>query len=371
MVRSITVLSNKKNKEDILADLEQQILAAGKNPELIVYTSEVDIFWYVSEQLKKRFPSAITIGSTSYCEFNDKGYINKGASAMVIFSGVECACGALFEANRHPMNYINHIRNAMGALTTLDNTCCLEFCTAFSLAEEIVLDTFEEAFEGTNITTFGSSAGSETGGKTTYVALNGEMYKDTCVFCLIHNLEGRITFYKENLYKPTGFSFISTDVDCERRIVYEYNNKPAATALCDATGIPREKLSEYLQTHFIGRIEKNDMFITESGQINEDDSIEYFSRIYNRSKVELLEPDDEEFVWAKTNDAVKGIIDTPSFSITINCFGRMRYFESRKLTERFLDVLKDNYGTFMSISGYGEQLKCNHLNQTMVIAVFE
>lgn len=371
MARSITAISNKKTKEDVLEDLCEQINKAGQNPELIIYTSDETIFWYISEQLKKNFPSAITIGSTSYCEFNDKGYNSTGASALVIFSGIECACGALFEASRHPMNYIMHVKNAMNSLTTLDNTCCIEFCTAFSLGEEIILDTFEEAFEGTNITVAGSSSGASDAGKTTFVALNGEMYKDTCVFCLIHNLEGRIGFYKENLYKPTGIQLQSTDVDCEKRIVYEYNNKPAVDALSEAIGVSKEQLPEYLKTHFVGRVENDDLFITEHDQIFEDGSISYYSRIYNRSKVLVLEPDNEDFVWAKTNEVVNSIIDKPSFSLLINCFGRMRYFENNKIINKYLNVLKDNYGTFISISGYGEQFKCNHLNQTMVIIVFE
>lgn len=370
MARTVTAFSNKKTQEEKVQDILTQIDAGGKNPELIIFTGQKESFGYFAAELKKRYPGATSIGTTSYMDINSDGNGQNCFSALAIFSGVEIAAGILFEINRHPKNYIAHVRNALNSLTTDDNTCCLEFSTAFSNGEELILDTFEEAFEGTKITVLGSSAGCVKDTET-YVALNGDIYINSCVFCLIHNLEGRITYYKENIFKPTKFEFITTDVDCEERIVYCYNDKPAADIIAEETGVPLKELPEYLKLHPMGRLEGDEVYITESSSINKDGSIGYYSRIYNRTHLALLEVDDIEKVWENTAANIRREINKPSFSIVVNCLSRTKLFQSKSLLDKFAESMKSNYGTYIGVCGFGEQLYYTHLNQSMVIAVFE
>lgn len=370
MVRSVSAYSSKTTQEEVLKDLCNQIDAAGKNPILIVYFADLKYFWFISTYLKKQYPGATTIGSTSYINMTNVGYGYEGASALAIFSGIECAAGCIFEIGKHPANYIMHVKNAIESLSSYDNTCCLEFSTAMPNGEELVLDTFELAFKGLPVTVIGGSAGTKTE-EETLVSLNGEVYKRTCVFCLIHNVEGRIFFFKEHIFKPTQYQFITTDVDCENRTVYEYNDKTAANVLAETLKVPVEKLPEVLEMHPVGRIENGEIIITAIKKVNEDGSLDYFSRLYNRSKVALLEVDDIEAVWKKTLEEVKRKIPNPSFSFVVNCYGRTKIFEQFGLVDKFADTLKDNHGNVVSISGFGEQLKYSHLNQTMVMALFE
>lgn len=372
LVRTISVFSNKKSQEDIIEDICAQIDAVGQTPQLIVFTAEDSIFWYCSYNIKQRYNSATTMGTTSYVNFCDKGYSQKGMSAVVFFSGIECSAGVLFEIQRHPMNYIMHIRNALDSMSSTNNTICLEFCTAFSNGEELVQDTFEKAFTGKDIPVVGSSAGTTINlNLQTFVSLNGEMYKNSCVFCLIHNLEGRIFYYRENIFKPTQYTFVATDVNCEEKTVYEYNDKPAVLELSSRVGVLPDELPEYLETHHMGRILDNEVFITAASTLNEDHSITYYSRIYNRSKLVMLEMDNVEDVWDETALKIKNEVPEPSFSIVINGLGRAKYFEQTDLCEKYLKCLNDNYGEYFGVSGFGEQMKYKHLNQSMLIIVFE
>ena len=59
-----------------------------------------------------------------------------------------------------------------------------------------------------------------------------------------------------------------------------------------------------------------------------------------------------------------------AFSISINCFLRTMLFESENCFGEFVNQLR-SYGHFIGVSGYGEQLDFIHLNQTMVLLVFE
>ena len=46
-------------------------------------------------------------------------------------------------------------------------------------------------------------------------------------------------------------------------------------------------------------------------------------------------------------------------------------FEKENLFSEFTDTLKNNYGNYIGVSGYGEQYNITHMNQTMILVLFE
>ena len=48
-----------------------------------------------------------------------------------------------------------------------------------------------------------------------------------------------------------------------------------------------------------------------------------------------------------------------------------KYFEEMNLFEEFTKVLKTNYGDYIGIAGFGEQMNFMQLNQTFIILIFE
>ena len=371
MKRCIVTCSSNQSKETNLEHCCQEIKDEGANPILIIFFSDENDLWYYAKELHEAFPKATSIGSSTFINFSSVGFAHSGLSVMAIYSGIECTTGLLFEVNRHPKNYIMHIKQALNQISTLENTCCMEFTTPFSDSEELVLDTFKEAFEGKDIPLFGGSAGLSDSNKKGLVALNGDIFENTCAFVFIHNLNGKIYLYRENIFERTLHQFIATDVDCEERKVYEYDDQPAADVLVKALNVDLEGLPEALLVHPMGRIVDNQIFITESNKIYSDGSISYFSRIYNHTKMVLLEVSDFETVWKETSDAIHKEVVSPSFTISINCLSRTKLFEKENKLYHFVAALKANYGDFIGLSGYGEQLNLIHLNQSMVMAVFE
>jgi hypothetical protein len=266
--------------------------------------------------------------------------------------------------------YKAHIKQALDKLSSFENTCCLEFVTSFGKGEELVLDTFEEVLEGTGIRVAGGSAGAPAERRESFVALGKDLFKQTCVFVFIHNLEGKIGFYRENIFKPTSLRFTATHADCEDRIVMEYNEEPAAEILSRSLNVPVDKLKETLELHPMGRIADGGINITETDEVYPDGSISYFATIYNHTKMLLLETDDIKRVWYETVQRVKNDFEKPSFTISINCLSRSKLFEKQNSFGEFVNILR-NYGKFVGLSGYGEQLNFIHLNQTMILLVFE
>ena len=370
MDRCVVALTSSSTNEEAYSEIQTQLDVHEAAPKLIIFFSELDMLWFFSRKLQTRYPDAVVIGSSTYINYNSEGYSHCGACVMAVNSGIEVAAGLLFDIDRHPAMYKAHIKNALDKFSSYENMCCLEFMTAFGKGEELVLDTFEEALAGTGITVAGGSAGAATDRKDTYVALNGEIYKQTCAFVLIKNLKGKIRFFRENIYKPSSYRFTATYADCEERTVMEYDGEPAAKILSRVLNVTEKGLKAALVSHPMGRIVDGSINITEADEVFEDGSISYFATIYNHTKMLLLETDNIRRVWSETVQQVRNEIAKPSFTISINCLSRSRLFEEKNSFGEFVNVLR-NFGKFIGLSGYGEQLNYIHLNQTMVLLVFE
>ena len=79
--------------------------------------------------------------------------------------------------------------------------------------------------------------------------------------------------------------FTATDVDCDKRIVYEYDSIPAADFLSNKYDIPKNKLFDFLKEHPLGKILGDEVHVTEIDKINENGSIAYFSKIFNDNSI--------------------------------------------------------------------------------------
>ena len=170
MERSKNVFCKGREKSGVFNSVKSQIDSGETCPQLIIFFSDIENFSYYAAELKKAYPSAVTIGSTTYTVFSSAGYAHEGLSVMAVYSRISCTCGILLEIASHPLKYAENVRTAFNALGKPENTCCLEFTTAFSKGEELVLDTFKSVLENTGVSVFGGSAGSNLPGKLTFVA---------------------------------------------------------------------------------------------------------------------------------------------------------------------------------------------------------
>lgn len=372
MNRNIIAYSEQASAFAAFEEITDQIFSAsqGQVPEVIFFTAPVSSFEEFSKLLYGKYPDSIVCGSTSYIGFSNKGFSKTAISVSAIMNNVECSCGVIKNIRRNPMAYSDTIFKSLHSLSSTGNTCCVEFTTAFSGSEELVQDTFKSVLSEFNVPVFGGTAGAGRDQTTTYVSLNGEIYEEACVFVFIRNLHGRILIYRENMFKPTPHVFTATDVDCDDRAVYEYNHRSAAGVIAEALRIPLNDLQSELNMHPIGRIEGDRISITEVDRIHPDGHITYYSRIYNQTRCVQLEMEDLNMVWARTQGIIKTAMPSPSFMLVVNCLSRSRYFLKENRFEEFNNVLS-SYTSFIGLSGYGEQSDYTHLNQTMLLAVFE
>ena len=341
-------------------------------PLLVVFTSDNANFGWYSRMLSNSFPQATVIGVTSDVLYSPVGVARAGLSVMAVTDGVTVSSGVLFEVSRYPRRTEDAIVKALDNIEK-ENTICLEFNASVGNCEELVMDTFREAMGDDPVPVCGcTAAAAYNPDRPSAVSLNGILYMDACVFAFIHNEKGRIEIVKENMFKTTKHFFTATDVDCDERKVYSFDHKNATGVFASALAIPEDELGVSSFFHPVGRAEDGDLNIIAVKDLFPDGSMSFFSRIYNQTRVILLEPiEPVEDVWKDTAKRVHELIKEPAFSFVINCYSRMRYFtETGKLAD-YNRALTDDYCCYIGTSGHGEQYDNRHLNQTMLIAVFE
>lgn len=373
MSRSVVAFSGKADLADAFEEVSRRIdeETGGISPILILFTSDFENFTACARRFAQKYPDAQTMGMTSYVNFSSEGYSMKGVSALAICSGIEVATNVLLEITHYPMRYAPNIEQAVDEMCSKENCCCISFTTAFGGCEELVQDTFKSVLGDMNIPVFGGTSGVGERFSQSFVALNGITYSEATVFAVIHNSYGRIRIFRENMFKPTEHFFMATDVDCDERTVYEYDDRPAAEVIAHALHTSVTDLQEQMFMHPIGRVEGGNIYITEVNKVEPDGRVTYYSRIYNRTKVVQLEVEDLDEVWERTAFEVRKEEIFGSFAIVINCLSRSRYFIEQGRFGDFNDKLKKEYGDYVGMSGYGEQSDFEHLNQTMLLAIFE
>ena len=370
MVDGIIAYSELNNPDDAMEDVLKQIRQKGE-PALIIFHSSPKKFKLYTERLYSAFPNAEIMGCSTGGELSSKGNGKDALVAWTVMSGVECASGVLLEIANYPKRYAGAIEKAVADLGGTDNTVCIGFNTSGDKCEELIQDTFRGVLEPVKIPVVGGTAGAEDFDAQSYVSLNGTVYDKAAVFMLIRNLSGKVFAYKENIFKSTNKLTVATDVDCEARVVYEFEHMPAADVMSFMLNVPKENLFDVLTERPLGRITGKDIYLTDIKEIHEDGSIEYFSRIYNQAKVVIMEPDVPEVVWKQTAVAVKTEILHPSITYSIHCAARVAYLERHGLMDEFSEVFKNEYGQYAGVVGLGEQFNYEHFNATMVMVVFE
>lgn len=360
--------SNSKNPEEAVRE------AAGdlKSAKLILFFSGVPLFEEYAKAVKDRFPDAISLGATTYTGLIKEGEFKDSLVMVIIEDGIECSGGVLEDIDKYPIKYIDRLQKSVNDIGNTENTICFELCTALLCSEESVVSTLNSVLLDRKIPVVGGSAGDVGTSVETKVAYNGEVCERSCVFVLIKNLGGKIHLYREKIYEKTGHRFTATKVDIKTRTVYEYNHKPAAKVIADALNVSLSELPKYLDSNPMGRMIGEHTYIVANCKIGENNSMVYHSRIYDNSKMVLLKPAvDYKNVIESTCNQMKRDVERPSFAIVINCLARSILFDKEGYLNDFAVKMGRTLGNYIGFSGYGEQLREQHFNQTMVVAVFE
>lgn len=362
------IVTGRSTKRDVGKAIEEAVLKIEDIPVLIIFSADEENFSEYSILLSARFSQSIVIGSTSYIHMCDQGYSKEGI-CLVAISDIKCCGGVIEEAGRFPGKYIDGFKKNVSKISGQENGVCFEFCALTHYCEELFLDRLHHILEERDIPLFGGSAGSGISKDSAVISYNGEVYTEAVAYVFMFG-QFKLHFFKENIFKPTKNEYIVTDAEVSERIVYEYNNVPAAKIIAKALGTDIVSLQSVLPEHPMGRMVDGDIYITDHIGVVRDEGLKYYATVYNNTRVVMLEADDYKKVFHDTMMKIYDKTGIPEFAIVINCVSRSIRFEKDSYMKEYYNGLKQGFESFICFSGYGEQLNNHHLNQTMVIVTF-
>lgn len=338
------------------------------NPKLIIYFSKVGYFKDVTSLLKEKFYNATILGCSSCGEISEDG-INDGLSIIAFESNIEFKTMVMENVDKAPITYIEELKSFKKDFNT-KNTIAFEITDGLSNSEEKSLSVLNSVFEDDNIPIVGASSADDLSFTQTFISYNGNIYSNATIVTLIHNNNGKINIYKENIYEPTKHKFVVTKSNAKERKIYELDGKPAIKTYAYALNIPESDISKHFMLNPIGRIIGDEAFISSFKKVENDNSLSLYSRVYKNSYVSILKMKDPMQVLDKTIHNIKTEMPNISGSIVINCIFRTLLFKEKNITSAFTNKLKE-LSSFAGITSYGEQLNNKQLNQTMLLICFE
>lgn len=338
------------------------------DPKFIIYFSRVSYFKEITLLLKEKFPNATSIGCTSCGEISKEG-IKDGLSIISFDNSIDFRVMVMENIDGAPITYIEKLKKLKEGFKK-ENSIVFEMTDGLSNSEEKSIAVINSVFEEDKIPVVGGSAADDLSFTQTLLSYNGEIYSDATVLALIHNKNGKIFVYKENIYEPTEHEFVVTKANPEERKIYELDGKPIIKAYAEALNISEKDITNYFMSNPLAKMIGDEAFIFSFKKVEEDNSLSLYARIYRNSYVTLLKPKDPLRVLEDTMALIHKEIPKVAGSIVVNCIFRTLLFNDKKVTDGFINKLS-KLSPFAGITSYGEQLNNKHLNQTMVIICFE
>ncbi len=357
--------STKANVEAAVAE----VTAKAGAPNLLVLLSSYEQQKEASELISQQFPGVPLIGTSTISYFESES--SDSRMLLIAFgSDVDAQVGILRNLSTAPLLDIAAMEEKVRKIQAGDrNTICLEFCTN---DEERLVTTMNVALEHAKIPIVGGTIFGYPDGATPYAMLNGVLYENACCYALIKNKSGKIRTYSENIYGPMecGKTHIATKVNGANKELISLDGRPAADVYCQDAGVSRNELVNNVLTNPLGRVVGEEIFITSPYAIGGNGSLINYKKVNENDTIQVLELKDYDAIGAETRATIRGENKKISFIFSVNCIYRHLLYTNRGYLTEFLTDMK-SVGPHIGIVGGGEQYKKQHVNQTMVCAVFE
>ena len=360
-------IGSSKSK-DAKQAIGEALKGAGK-PKLVIFLSSYDLLESVTTTMAKDYPETLSMGTSGTHYFG--GQASDQELIMIAFGqDVEASVGVIRNLSTCPVADINNLKNAIQSVKPeTGKTVCMEFCTGW---EERLVTTMNVALEHANIPLVGGTVFGTPEGKTSYVAVNGKLYEDACCFAVIKNKSGAIRTYSELIYEEdTDYPrHIANKVDLANKELISLDGRPAAEVYANDLGISKSEVVDNVLQNPLGRVVGDEVFISSQHTVGSSGSLINYKRINENDTICILKLRDYRSINEDTRDQIRRDSDRISFIFAINCIYRHLLFDGENYLGNYIHDMEE-VGPYVGMVGGGEQYRNQHVNQTMVCAVFE
>lgn len=346
----------------------EEALKGLSSPSMILFITPYEAFAETAETIHERFPEVPSIGAVG-TKFANGVVSNKNIVVLGLFGDAKVSCGVIEGLSRCPIADVKMIEQQIKSVSPGNgDTVCLEYCTG---QEERLVTTLHSCLEKREIPLAGGTVFDIPEGKAAVVAYNGRLYEDASVYAIIKNTTGKIRVYQENIYrKKNDVSHFATKVDVSRRALCELDGRPAADVYSEELGVPKNQIVANVLKNPMGRVVGNRVYISAMSGITDKGELTNYKRINKNDCIYFLELGDYRKIEEETRSAIRSEMSRISLVISIDCAHRHMLYSSDGYLNTYAKDMA-SLGTHIGTVGGGEQFNNQHVNQTMVCAVFE
>lgn len=346
----------------------EQALQGLTSPSAIIFMAPYEAMEEAAGIIRNRFPSIPSIGTIG-TKFHNGIVGDKNIVVLGFFEDAKVSCGVMEHIDLYPAESISKVEKSIAEIAPgKDNSICVEFCTC---AEEKLVTTLSLALRSKGLPMIGGSAFGAPDGKSSIVAYNGRIYENACVYAMIKNTTGRIRVYKENIYSIANEEpHYATKVDTKRKALIQIDNRPAADVYSEVLHVRRENIVDNVMQNPIGRIVGDQVFISSMKELGSNGELVNFKQINRNDCIYFLKRDDYDQIERETRSQIQSDASRISLVLSVDCIYRYLLYQQ----EHYLDTYRKDMaalGNWVGVVTGGEQFNNQHVNQTMVCAIFE
>lgn len=346
-----------------------QAVAGLSRPSLIIFSAGYDIFREAAKEIKARYPEAHSIGVIGTHLAN--GQVSETGIAVAAFGDeVRCIAGVVEGLSRCPAASIPEVLKQLRVLEPkADNSVCLEYCTN---NEGRLVTTMNAVLETADMHMVGSTAFGAPPNSPSLVACDGKVYEDACVYALVRSDVGKVRVYKENIYyKAPGTPYhFATKVNTANNELIELDGRSACEVYSEELGVPRDSIVGNVFKNPMGRAIGDDVSISSMRELSPGGGLYNYKQINRVDCIYFLKLGDYRKIGNETRERILKDCPNPSFVFSADCIYRYLLYKQEGYFDSYAQSMAELGKHFGTVAG-GEQFNNQHVNQTMVCAVFE
>lgn len=366
MTKTNVAFSTQSNPARAAEDLKQSLGEVA--PRLVLFFASSALpHAELAREMKRVFPSADVVGCTTSGELAAGRLFDQSVVAMALpkeLVGDPCIEVVKAPASRAAVEHsFQAFERKIGEpMLSLDykEYVGLVLVDGLSGAEEALM---EHVGDLTDVRFVGGSAGDDLKFQSTSVSANGEAYRGAAVLVL---LKPAVPFdiIKTQSFVATQHKLRASKVDEVRRLVVEFDGRPAAQAYADALGVPVEQLSTKFMSNPLGLMAEGEPFVRSPQRVT-DEGVAFYCNVKEGLDFWVLESTD---IVGETKKALAQSLGkaTPKALVNFNCILRTLELKQKDQAGAYGHLFAEL--PMVGFSTYGEQL-LGHVNQTATMLI--
>lgn len=347
-----------------------ELSAELRNCTFVMYGADDKRFEEISKKLHQALPNVKKIGTTGFM-FTEQGSQGEGIVVMGFTDeDAEVYVGSMRKLDTCPIKYLPGFQWSVETIhQKYRNNICIEFATGY---EERVVSTMKVCVERVGMRILGGTPGNTTDGQAKKVACNGKVLTNAAVYAIIGSKMGKIEVFKENLYHTRRKIHTVTKVSEDNRTILELDGRKALDVYEEENHYTDGTVEKGIFVNPLCRIVGAEHYVTAIFSFDKSKrSIVTYKNVQKNDLISFTDIDEDYRKFMQDN--MQEISNNHNIAgiFSVNCILRYLFFNDNHITNEYAKMMdKAANGCHLGVVGDGEQYVEQHINQSMVCAIF-